>query len=73
MKQLVTCRLEAGRITAVQRRAELAAQSPSESREAAFDMLQLGGMLPANPSREQYSGLVEMQRLFSRGHARERP
>jgi len=57
----------------VQRRAELAAQSPSESREAAFDMLQLGGMLPANPSREQYSGLIEMQRLFSRGHARERP
>ena len=47
------------------RRAELARQSPEESRRAAYDMLQLGGMLPWDPERAPTSGLVEMQRLFA--------
>ena len=53
-------------------RAELAAQSPEQSRQAAFDMLQLGGMLPCDIARESGSGLVEMQRHFARwqGHGR---
>ena len=52
---------------------ELASQSPLESQQAAFDMLQLGGMLPDDTKREKSSGLVEMQRLFARWHTRRRP
>ena len=58
---------ETGRLLEEQRYSELAAQSPEQSRRAAFDMLQLGGMLPADRVREQSSGLVEMQRLFAHG------
>jgi len=67
-KELVACWCETGHVLEKQRRAELAAQSPAQSRLAAFDMLQLGGMLPVDPAREQRSGLIEMQRLFVRGH-----
>jgi hypothetical protein len=50
--------------------AELAAQTPEESRAAAFDMLQLGGMLPPDPRREATSGFVEMRRILDRGRPR---
>jgi hypothetical protein len=52
---------------------ELASQSPLESQQAAFDMLQLGGMLPGDNTRDESSGLVEMQRFFARWHTRGRP
>lgn len=48
------------------RYAELAAQSPVQSRQAAYDMLQLGGMLQVDEARELDSGLIEMQRIFAR-------
>ena len=64
---------ETGRLLEAQRRLELAAQSPSQSQQAAFDMLQLGGMLPANTARERSSGLIEMQRHFARWHGRGQP
>ena len=48
----------------------LAAQTAEESQHAAFDMLQLGGMLPPDPARESSSGMVEMQRLFARQRGR---
>ena len=60
-KELVARWCETGRVLEKQRRAELAARSPAESKLAAFDMLQLGGMLPVDPKREQRSGLIEMQ------------
>lgn len=44
---------------------ELARQSPEESKRAAYDMLQLGEMLPSDPARAGTSGLVEMQRVFA--------
>lgn len=72
-KELVAAWRETGRRLDALRRAELASQSPLESRQAAFDMLQLGGMLPGDPAREESSGLVEMQRLFARWHTRGRP
>ena len=59
---------ETGRELAKLRHAELATQSAAESQRAAYDMLQLGGLLPPDPKRECESGLVEMQRLFARGH-----
>jgi hypothetical protein len=71
-KRLVERWRETGRVLEAQRHAELAAQSPLQSREAAFDMLQLGGMLPADEARERGSGLIEMQRIFARGHERRR-
>ena len=71
-KELVARWRETGRILEAQRHAELAAQSPSQSRQAAFDMLQLGAMLPGDPAREHDSVLVEMQRLFARWHVRGR-
>ena len=69
-KRLVASWRETGRVLAAHRLAELAAQSPLQSQEAAFDMLQLGGMLPEDTARERETGLIEMQRIFSRGHAR---
>lgn len=63
---------EAGLALARLRRAELSRQSAEESRQAAFEMLQVGGMLGPDPKREVSSGLVEMQRLFARGHDRRR-
>ena len=69
-RQIVAAWQDTGRLLAAHRLAELAAQSPTQSQEAAFDMLQLGGMLPADAARERDTGLIEMQRIFSRGHAR---
>lgn len=46
---------ETGRLLEAQRFLELAAQSPSQSQQAAFDMLQLGGMLPGDTVRENSS------------------
>lgn len=57
---------QAGKLLDELRRARLAHQSPEESRRAAYDMLQLGGMLPCEPARARTSGLVEMQRLFAK-------
>jgi hypothetical protein len=65
-KHLVEQWRETGRVLTDIRRAELATQSPEESRRAAWDMLQLGAMLPPNSAREKQSGLVEMQRLFAK-------
>jgi hypothetical protein len=67
-KELVATWRETGRRLEEQRHAELASQSPAESRQAAFEMLQLGGMLLADARRENSSGLVEMQRVFARWH-----
>jgi len=64
-RKLVALWGETGRILAKIRAAELAAQSAEDSRTAAYDMLQLGGMLPEEAARERESGLVEMQRLFA--------
>ncbi len=64
-KELVATWHETGRRLEAQRFAELAAQSPEQSRQAAFDMLQLGGMFPGDTEREKTSGLIEMQRLFA--------
>ena len=72
-KELVATWHATGLRLEAQRRAELASQSPLESQQAAFDMLQLGGMLPVDTKRDESSGLVEMQRLFARWHARGRP
>ena len=72
-KELVATWHDTGRRLDAQRHAELASQSPLESQQAAFDMLQLGGMLPGDTTREESSGLVEMQRLFARWHSRGRP
>jgi hypothetical protein len=69
-QEIVAMWHETGRLLEAQRRSELAAQSPAQSRQAAFDMLQLGGMLPGHAAREQSSGLIEMQRLFARWHSR---
>jgi len=71
-KELVATWQETGRRLEAQRRAELASQSPLESQRAAFDMLQLGGMLPGDTKREESSGLIEMQRLFARWNTRGR-
>jgi len=50
----------------------LARQSPEESRQAAYDMLQLGGGLKGELADKLGSGMVEMQRLFGalRAHGR---
>ena len=54
------------------RYAALACQTSGESRQAAYDMLQLGGLLNGEPVDKLGSGLVEMQRLFGalRAHGR---
>ena len=69
-RRLVAGWREAGLALERLRWAELASWPAQEAREAAYDLLQLGGMLPADPKRETSSGLVEMQRLFARGHGR---
>ncbi len=71
-REIVAGWRETGRLLEAQRWTELAAQSPEEARRAAFDMLQLGGMLPPDPAREQDSGLIEMQRIFARWRERGR-
>jgi len=71
-KRLVAQWQETGLVLEQLRYAALAVQSPAESRQAAYDMLQLGGLLHGDPSREPGSGMVEMQRLFGvlRAHGR---
>ncbi len=69
-RRLVATWRETGRVLATQRLTELAAQSPLQSQEAAFDMLQLGGMLPQDAARERSTGLIEMQRIFARWRTR---
>lgn len=64
-RELVALWGDTGRKLAQIRAAELAAQTPEESRIAAYDMLQLGGLLPTDPERARNSGLVEMQRRFA--------
>lgn len=58
-RALVALWHQTGRALAAQRRAELAAQTPLRSRQSAFDMLQLGGMLVPDLLREWSSGLIE--------------
>jgi hypothetical protein len=65
-RRLVQGWAQTGKLLEQLRRAELARQSPGESMRAAYDMLQLGGLLPSDTNRANTSGLVEMQRLFSR-------
>ena len=64
-RRLVALWGDTGRKLAQLRAVELAAQTPEESQRAAYDMLQLGGILPADPERELKSGLIEMQRRFA--------
>ena len=71
-KRLVAQWQETGLAVERLRYAALAAQSPGESRQAAYDMLQLGGLLRGDPERVPSSGLVEMQRLFGVLRAHER-
>lgn len=71
-KRLVAQWQETGQALERLRYAALARQSPGESRQAAYDMLQLGGILNGEPEDKLGSGLVEMQRLFGalRAHGR---
>jgi hypothetical protein len=71
-KVLVATWQETRRRLEAQRHEALALQSPLESQQAAFDMLQLGGMLPGDGKRDESSGLIEMQRVFARWHNRGR-
>jgi hypothetical protein len=64
-RELVALWGDTGRKLAQIRVAELAGQTPMESQQAAYDMLQLGGLLPSDPERERTSGLIEMQRRFA--------
>lgn len=61
---------ETGRLLHKIRYEELAAQTPEESRRAAYDMLHLAGVLPRDRNREKTSGLVEMQALFAKWRER---
>ena len=70
-KRLVAQWQETGLVLEKLRYAALACQSPAESRQAAYDMLQLGG-LSGEPRDDLGSGLVEMQRLFGALRAHER-
>lgn len=70
-KRLVEQWGETGRLLHKIRYAELAAQTPEESRRAAYDMLHLAGVLPRNRSRETTSGLIEMQSLLAKMRERE--
>lgn len=72
-KSLVGKWRETGRILEARRRDALARQSPEQSRQAAFDMLHLGGLLPPDSAKDRSSGLIEAQRLFARAHRRGRP
>ena len=71
-KRLVAQWRETGLVLERLRYAALACQSPAESRQAAYDMLQLGGRLGGESMDELGSGLVEMQRLFGALRAHER-
>jgi len=65
-KRLVRQWRETGRMLREIRLAELAAMPEEESRHVALDILNLAGALADDPRRERYSGLVEMQRHFSK-------
>ena len=71
-KRLVAQWRETGLALDSLRYAALACQTSMESRQAAYDMLQLGGLSREQPEDEPGSGLVEMQRLFGalRTHGR---
>ena len=64
-KRLIRQWRETGRVLREIRLAELAAMQEEESRHVALDILNLASALSDDPRRERYSGLVEMQRLFS--------
>ena len=64
-QELVALWGDTGRKLAQIRAAELGAQTPEESQRAAYDMLQLGGLVSPDPERERESGLIEMQRRFA--------
>ena len=65
-KQLIRQWRETGRVLKEIRLAELAAMQEEESRQVALDILNLASALSDDPRRDRYSGLVEMQRLFSK-------
>jgi hypothetical protein len=65
-KQLIRQWRETGRVLKEIRLAELAAMREEESRQVALDILNLASALCDDPRRDRYSGLVEMQRLFSK-------
>ena len=65
-KRLIRQWQETGRVLREIRVAELAAMREEESRHVALDILNLASALSDDPRRERYSGLVEMQRLFSK-------
>ena len=65
-KRLIRQWRETGRVLREIRLAELAAMREEESRHVALDILNLASALADDPRRERYSGLVEMQRLFSK-------
>ena len=65
-KRLIKQWQETGRVLREIRRAELAAMREEESRHVALDILNVASTLSDDPRRERYSGLVEMQRLFSK-------
>lgn len=64
-QELVALWGDTGRKLAQIGAAELAGQTTAESQQAAYDMLQLGGLLPTDSERDRKSGLVEMQRRFA--------
>jgi hypothetical protein len=64
-KRLIRQWRETGRVLRKIRLAELAAMREEESRRVALDILTLASALSDDPRRERYTGLVEMQRLFS--------
>ncbi len=70
-KRLVSQWQETGLVLEKLRYAALACQSPAESRQAAYDMLQLGGRLSGESRDDLGSGLIEMQRLFGALRAHE--
>jgi hypothetical protein len=65
-KQLIRQWRKTGRVLKEIRVAELAAMREEESRQVALDILNLASALSDDPRRDRYSGLVEMQRLFSK-------
>ena len=65
-KRLIRQWRETGRVLREIRLAELAAMGDEESRHVALDILNLASALSDDPRRERQSGLVEMQRLFSK-------
>ena len=69
-RKLVGAWREAGKAMEAERRRTLASQTAKESREAAFDMLELGSLAAPKSSAEKYSGLIEMQRVFARARQR---